>query len=214
MTKSISEIIKDYRAKGDHTGWFDLVYNNAQANGSAPPWATLSADAEFVAWSQKTNFSGVDRTAIVIGCGLGDDAEYLADLGFKVIAFDVSPTAIEICKDRFPDTSVTYQQANLFDLPKGWQHSFDFVFENRTIQALPVEMEQQSKQAIANLVAENGQLLILCHGRDNHEPKRGIPWSLSREDLAFFTTEMKMTEQAFESYRDNNFRRFLVLYQK
>ncbi|MGB7342195.1 MAG: class I SAM-dependent methyltransferase [Phototrophicaceae bacterium] len=214
MAKSITEIIQDYRNQGDHTGWFEVVYANAQANDTAPPWASLSANREFVAWAEKTTLNGTGRNAIVVGCGLGDDAQYLATLGFQVTAFDVSPTAIEICQKRFPDTDVTYQQADLFALPDDWQASFDFVFENRTIQALPTTLEQQSKTAIANLVAENGQLVILCHGRESHEPKRGIPWALSRQDLAFFTSEMHMTEQVFEEYTDDNFHRFLVLYQK
>lgn len=38
--------------------------------------------------------------AVVIGCGLGDDAEYLASMGYEVTAFDISPTAIAMCHTR------------------------------------------------------------------------------------------------------------------
>ncbi|MDZ7952448.1 hypothetical protein [Nostoc sp. DedQUE09] len=34
------------------------------------------------------------QKALVIGCGLGDDAEALAHLGFEVTTFDISPTAM------------------------------------------------------------------------------------------------------------------------
>jgi len=34
------------------------------------------------------------RRALVVGSGLGDDAEHVASLGFDTLAFDVSPTAI------------------------------------------------------------------------------------------------------------------------
>ncbi|MEM9950746.1 MAG: class I SAM-dependent methyltransferase [Chloroflexota bacterium] len=213
MTKSIPEIIQEYLAKGDATGWFEELYSRADKNNTTPPWAGMEADSYFVKWAEKNSLKGDNRTAIVIGCGLGDDAEYLSELGFKVTAFDVSSTAIEICKKRFPGSSVSYQQADLFQVPQVWHDGFDFVFENRTIQALPVEMEQQSKQEVANLVADNGQLLILCHGREPHEAKQGIPWALSHEDLSFFI-EQDMTEKTFEEYNDGRFRRFLALYQK
>ncbi|MCC5670705.1 class I SAM-dependent methyltransferase [Nostoc sp. CHAB 5784] len=40
------------------------------------------------------------QKALVIGCGLGDDAEAIASLGFEVTAFDISPTAIAWCQER------------------------------------------------------------------------------------------------------------------
>jgi protein-L-isoaspartate O-methyltransferase len=35
------------------------------------------------------------KRALVVGCGLGYDAEFLARLGYAVTGFDVAPTAIE-----------------------------------------------------------------------------------------------------------------------
>jgi len=64
----------------------------------------------------------------VVGCGLGDDAEALAQQGFQVTAFDISPTAIAWCEKRFPDSQVKYQVADLFALDPAWHHKFDFVF--------------------------------------------------------------------------------------
>ena len=42
------------------------------------------------------------------GCGMGDDAIELERLGFVVTAFDVSHTAIKLCKERFPQSKVSF----------------------------------------------------------------------------------------------------------
>lgn len=46
---------------------------------------------------------GEGLSAVVVGCGLGDDAEALAAAGFAVTAFDVSGSAIAWAKERFPN---------------------------------------------------------------------------------------------------------------
>ena len=72
--------------------------------------------------------------------GLGDDAKYLDDLGFKVTAFDISPTAIEWAKRLHADTDIQFEVADLFEPFRDWLGAFDFVFEMYTIQPLPIEM--------------------------------------------------------------------------
>ncbi|MFQ3673562.1 MAG: SAM-dependent methyltransferase, partial [Aggregatilineales bacterium] len=44
-------------------------------------------------------------------------------------------------------------------------------------------------RAISRFVAVGGDLLVLCLAREPHEPKTGIPWPLSREELAQFERE-------------------------
>lgn len=213
MPKPINEIIREYLAKGDNTGWFEEVYSRAKESDGHPPWAYMEATPDLVQWSDANDLAGGGKHAIVVGCGMGDDAEFLANHGFKVMAFDVSKTAIEICQQRFPDSEVDYQQADLLNLPDAWQNTFDFVLENRTIQSLPSELSNQSMTAIANLVAEDGQLLVLCNGRDPQDSKSGIPHPLSREDLAQFE-QLGLTEIQFDDKQEGSVRRFLVLYQR
>lgn len=205
--KPIQEIIKESIEKGDHSGWFEHVY----ASGT-PPWSR-GIDPGFKQYTEETTLSGKGQTAVVIGCGLGDDAEFLASMGFQVTAFDISETAITRCRERFPETVVNYQQADLFNVPDTWTNSFDFVFENRTIQALPLAMAEKTMRAVENLLAKKGRLLILCHGREENEPKQGVPWSLSRSDLTFFE-QFDLQEIYFKEYHDGKFRRFMTLFQR
>lgn len=213
MTKSIGEIIQEYREKGDVSGWFEEVYRRAQQSDSNPPWAYMQATPDLIQWAEKTELVGNNQTALVVGCGMGDDAEYLAERGFKVTAFDISDTAIAICKKRFPDTQVQYQQADLFKTPEAWQGKFDFVLENRTIQSLPIELHENTMRTIAAFVSEEGRILILCNGRDDNEPTDTVPTPLSHQQLQTFI-KAGLTETYFDDIQSGSVRRFIALYQR
>jgi ubiquinone/menaquinone biosynthesis C-methylase UbiE len=73
----------------------------------------------------------------VVGCGLGDDAEYVAGRGFDTVAFDISASAIRAARRRYPDSAVHYVTADLLDPPGEWERAFDLVVESLTLQALP-----------------------------------------------------------------------------
>lgn len=212
MSKTTGDIIQEYIASGDYAGAFETIYASAEDSDGKPPWAYMQAIPDLVHWSEKTKLSGEGKKAIVVGCGMGDDAIYLEQRGFDVTAFDVSETAIEICKKRFPDSTVDFQQADLFNLLDDWQDKFDFVLENRTIQALPYAIYKKSMTAIANLVADDGQLLILCNGRDPEQAKNHIPWGLSREELKTFH-DLELNETYFDDIKAGSVRRFVIVYQ-
>ncbi len=174
----------------DHndSSWFDKVYTNAQGNGNAVPWAVLQPRPAFLQWAHAVQLTGKGRRALVIGCGLGDDAEELARRGFAVTAFDISPKAVAWCQTRFPPRAVTYVVADLFAPPTDWSHAFDFVLEIFTIQALPIALREQTIAAVANFVAVDGELFVFCLGADRAEGRSGPPWPLTRGELDHFRT--------------------------
>ncbi len=180
------EIAESFLEKGDATGWFDALYKEAEGNNEKIPWADLEPNKYFVEFAEKTNLQGADRNALVIGCGLGDDARYLHDLGFKVTAFDISPTAIEWARKLHHETDINFLIADLFDAPKQWFQAFDFVLEVYTIQPLPMEMRPQVIDAIANFVKFQGKLVVVTRGREDDEIPPELPWALSRKDLSRF----------------------------
>jgi len=170
------------------TSWFDEVYANAQGNGQAVPWAVLQPRPAFLQWAQAVNLRGDGQRALVIGCGLGDDAEELARRGFAVTAFDVSPRAVAWCQARFPQSAVTYIVADLFVPPADWQGAFDFVLEIFTVQALPIALRAQTIAAIATFVAPGGELFVFSLGAQRAEGRSGPPWPLTRTELDHFCT--------------------------
>jgi len=168
------------------TGWFETLYQDANGAISQIPWADSTAHTYIQNWLENNSPEAFGKTAIVVGCGLGDDAEALAKLGFQVTAFDISPTAIEWCQQRFPHSIVHYQVADLFNLNSAWKNAFNFVLESRTIQALPLNLRSQTLKEIADLVAENGKLLMVTRYRETEAAPDGPPWALSEQELNQF----------------------------
>ena len=180
------EIQAEYAEKGDATGWFEALYKEAEGNNERIPWADLEPNRFFREWAENAGLTGENRRALVVGCGLGDDARYLHDLGFRVTAFDISPTAIEWARRLHSETDIDFVVADLFDPPKEWFQAFEFVLEIYTIQPLPLEMRAKVIDAIANFARFDGKLLIVTRGREDDEIPSELPWALSRRDLSRF----------------------------
>lgn len=170
-------------AKGDFTGWFEELYSLSAGDPSIIPWAGEKPNPYLVDWLDNNSIEGNGRKALVIGCGLGDDAEELARRNFKVTAFDVAPTAIDWAKKRFPESSVEYSVADLFELPKQWIGAFDFIYECYTIQALPRSVREDVINNVASLVAPNGLLLLQCRGWRDGQTEDNLPWALKEKSL-------------------------------
>ena len=182
----VREIAAEYAERGDSMGWFEALYKEAAGNTDVVPWADLEPNKFFKEWAGKTGLTGDGQKALVVGCGLGDDAKYLHDVGFKVTGFDISPTAIEWAKRLYGESDIQFEVADLFQPYRGWLGAFDFVLEVYTIQPLPMEMRPRVIDAIAAFVAEGGRLLVVTRGREDDEEPVELPWPLSRRDLNRF----------------------------
>jgi SAM-dependent methyltransferase len=174
-------------AAGNPTGWFDRFYAAGVSGDITMPWGRTQAYPLLIErLEREAQHSG---RAIVIGCGLGADAEYLASLGYDTSAFDVAPTAIELCRQRYPGSSVDYRVADLFDLPAEWRSAFDLVVEIVTVQALPPDLHPAAIAAVRSLVAPGGRLVVMGWAPEPDEPPPAPPWPLSRAELESFATD-------------------------
>ena len=207
----LREIARRTLPNGDFSVFFDTVYATANGDADGIPWADLQPHPVALTWLEAHNVTGTGKRALVVGCGLGDDAEELARRGFGVTAFDVSPNAIAWCQKRFPTSSVDYQTADLFATSPEWSQSFDFVLEIYTIQALPVVQRARAIASVASFVAPGGQLLVVCRGRDPQDDPGTMPWPLTRAELAGFE-QSGLRELLFEDVRDEDGRHFRALY--
>ncbi len=159
------------------------MYAAAGEDLAALPWASLKPFPLLVEWLDRAG-AGMGGRALVVGTGLGDDAEELARRGFDVTAFDFSPTAIERARERFPQSAVDYRVADLLDLPGEWRGRFDLVVEIRTLQSLPIGDRRAAAAAIAGTVAPGGLLWLFALGRESHQPGETRPWPVTEEELA------------------------------
>lgn len=210
------QIQAEFAAKGDALGWFEALYKESAGDNELIPWADLEPNKYLRRWAEQTNLRGDNRNALVVGCGLGDDAKYLSDLGFNVTAFDISPTAIEWARKLHADTDIKFLTADLFDTPNEWFQTFEFVLEVYTIQPLPLEIRPQVIDAIANFVELRGKLIVVTRGREDDETPLEMPWALSRRDLSRFAAN-GLRETNFEEMHGDEeppIRRFIAEYLK
>jgi SAM-dependent methyltransferase len=213
------ELANDYLARGDSLGWFEHLYAEAFAASGGDmakvPWADSEPNPNLIEWIKQNELDRV--SALVVGCGLGDDAEYLAHQGFQVTAFDISKTAIAWCRQRFPESKVMYEAHDLFQAPENWKHCFQFIFEAYTLQVLPAELRRKAMSCIGDWVSLGGTLLAVARARDTGEPiAEHSPWPLTKEEFATFNQAGPLT-RAFEDYFDSEeppVRRFRATYQR
>jgi SAM-dependent methyltransferase len=181
----------DHNNNDDATGWFEPLYAETAQRGGAPPWNRDEPRGLLRQWVEERQIDGAGtRTAIVVGCGLGADAEYIASRHFETIAFDLSPTAIRLAREHHPDSQVQYEAADLLALPSRWHRAFDLVVECWTIQAVPDPPRARFITAIADLVAPGGTLIAVAHGRPDDGPDdraAGPPWPMGPATIASFT---------------------------
>jgi len=176
---------------------FDAIYGRASGDPRAVPWARQVPHPLLTDWLQHRPAVGLGKSAIVIGCGLGDDAEALASAGFVVTAIDISSEAVNWCGQRFPDSAVSYRVQDLFNTPKSWCQSFDLVLESCTLQALPAEIRPEAMAQIADLVAPGATALVICRGGEPGEVDDGPPHPLTRAELQRFQ-QAGLVEVAFD----------------
>jgi SAM-dependent methyltransferase len=168
----------------DPTGWFERLYEAADAGRAQVPWDREVPNQLLVDWA--AGMSGEGRRALVVGCGYGADAEFVSGLGFETVAFDIAPSAIAGARRRFPESAVDYRTADLLDLPADWRQAFGFVMESITVQALPPALHPEASAAVAGVVGPGGTLLVISGARPEDERPDGPPWPLSRSELDAF----------------------------
>jgi SAM-dependent methyltransferase len=185
-------------AAGDPTGWFEQLYAKAGRGETGLPWDRGTAHPLLVDWAGGRRGDGA--RAVVVGCGPGHDAEFLAQRGFEVTAFDISESAIDQVRARHPGSSVTYAVADLLDLPGGWEGGFDLVVEAMTVQAMPRALRADATAAVGSLVAPGGTLLVigvfLPPGTSLDE---GPPFLLTPDEVAAFGADGLVSRGVIEA---------------
>jgi SAM-dependent methyltransferase len=175
-------------AGADPTGWFEQLYAAAEHGEAAVPWDRGGRPNPVLErWAQERRLEGRGRRALVVGSGFGDDAEYVAALGFDTVAFDVSPTAVKLARRRFPRSRVEYVVADLLDPPAEWRRAFDLVVESLTAQSLPDPPRRDAIAQIAGMVAPGGALIVIAAIHDESDGP-GPPWPLTRAEIEAFAS--------------------------
>lgn len=184
LRASINQWVKQALKESNPAGWFETLYTHAAGDEFRVPWAMQKPNPYLVEWLASQ--SQRQGKALVVGCGLGDDAEAIANQGLEVTAFDISPTAIAWCQKRFPNSVVNYLTADLFSLEPTWKEAFALVYSSRTIQSLPLNVRSQAISALVSPTAPGGTLVVITQQRKNAAEPDGPPWPLSEAEIDQF----------------------------
>lgn len=172
--------------RGDPTGWFEKLYAAGESGEVTMAWDRSDPHPLLAEWTAREGLVGAGQRAVVVGAGLGADAEHVAALGFETMAFDLSPTAVRTAQARNPGSTVGYRVADLLDLPPDWQRGFDLVVEIFTVQAVPRDLRDQMVAAVSDLVSPGGTLVAIQAVLDPQDDGSGPPWPLTREEIGSF----------------------------
>ncbi len=175
-------------AEGDPVRWFDELWSAAERDEIDLPW-DRTEPADVVAAHVAAAGPGAGRRAVVVGAGLGADAELLAGSGWETVAFDVSPAAVRVASDRYPRSAVDYRVGDLLDLADDLVGGFDLVVEVFTVQALHPSLRARATAGVRRLLAPGGTLLAVQLVRGERGADVGPPWLLDRAEIQAFAAD-------------------------
>ena len=178
-------------AAGDPTGWFDRLWSQARDGTTTMPWDSRTAHPLLTEWTATVPTAERPTSAVVVGCGLGADAEHIGAWGVPTTAFDISPVVVELARARYPRSPVDYRQADLFAVPPAWHRGFALVVDVYTVQALPRAVRSATTRAVADLIAPGGtSVSIMAALEPGGDPDKGPPWPLTRAEIDAFAESL------------------------
>ena len=188
MTGDPDARTRELASAGEPTAWFEELYAEAADGLATVPWDREAPSQLVQEWIVEHPADGPSRSAIVVGCGYGRDAELIARHGYRTTGFDISPTAIGEARQRHAGSPVDYRVADLLALPDEWRGGFDLVVESMNVQALPVDLRPAATAGVRSLVAPGGTLFVVAVARDDGEEVEGPPWPLDHTEIESFGT--------------------------
>ncbi len=149
---------------------FDALYRGeSPAEGMAPmttpPWDTKAPNENVIAWQTRGEVRG---DVLDIGCGLGDNAIYLAKNGHTVTGLDISPTALITAEQRAKDAGVDVKFA-VADSTKldGYTDAFDTVIDSGLFHCLDDDGRRSYAAAVHRATRPGAILLLSCFSDAN-----------------------------------------------
>ena len=181
---------REAESKSDPLIWFEELYKSSEGNEEMIPWSNGEPNHLLVKWLEGKLPQG---RALVVGCGLGEDAAYLSELGWKVTAFDISPTAIRWASETYGNLDIEWRVEDLLKLPMEWQHRWDLVVEVHILQAIPEEVRVVAAPVLPSLLAPEGSLVSVGRVNNSGVKTTGPPWPLDREFILSIGGDLENT---------------------
>lgn len=188
---------------------FDQLYKEGQARFGADgpkleviPWR-LDGPQPIV--TELVDAGQINGPVLECGCGLGDNALFLAERGYQVTAVDASPTVIEqdLAKATVRNLTVDFRVADATVL-EGIAGGFNTVLDSAMLHCLTDEQRRDYFAAVHRVTEPGARLHILCFpemvsgsfpmpGHTDEASLRrdlGQHWVVDRMEIRRYTTGM------------------------
>ncbi len=149
---------------------YENLYRGRPAFPGAPapkaiPWDVHQAQPRLM---ELEALGAIKGQVLDIGCGLGDNAIYLASRGHSVTGLDSSPTGIEQARARAADTGVQvrFDVADATELA-GYDGAFDTVVDSALYHCLDRTGRQAYAAALHRATTPGARLFIYCFSDDS-----------------------------------------------
>lgn len=157
----------------------ETFWSKSYQNDNNPGW-NLGEPAE--ALKDMMPRLKISRSRIlVLGCGEGHDAAFFANAGHVVTAIDISPLALERAKKLYGHLeNLKFLEADLFDLPRSFDDSFDVVFEHTCYCAINPSLRPNLVKIWNRVLVKGGHLMGVFFAFEKRQgpPFGGSEWEL------------------------------------
>ncbi len=163
---------KDERGDPSNPEFWEVLYR-ADTTG----WELGRASPPLADYFASTSPAGL--RVLVVGCGRGHEARMLANLGAKVTAIDIAPSAIAQAQAIPNQQPVDFRLADVFDL-RGQEPAFDLIIEHTCFCAIDPARRDEYVTAVADALVPGGTLIgiFFAHGREG-----GPPFTTSAKEI-------------------------------
>src|SRR6476659_2383558 len=149
---------------------FDALYRGESPGEgmppmTTPPWDTKAPSESVIGWQTG---GWVHGDVLDVGCGLGDNAVYLAKNGHTVTGLDISATALITAERRAKDAGVdvTFAVADSTKLD-GYTDAFDTVIDSGLFHSLDDDGRRRYVAAAHRATRPGATLLLSCFSDAN-----------------------------------------------
>ena len=188
-------LVAEHLDAGRPSGWWQPVYATAVSQGRRLPWQEGAAHPWVTGWLEDPVHTPPGPSALVVGCGVGDDVVPLLAHGYDVTAMDVSATAVAWAQQRVGTLvgrdarAVRWLVSDLLEVSAAEVGVFDLVVEVHTVPWLPGVVRDAAMAAIGGLVAPGGVALVITEVATSDAGRaalEGPPWAQAPSELAAY----------------------------